>query len=493
MKTYIQNIKNYIMGHKKTSVLILLVLAFVGYKFLSPSKNTTDLFTVKRSDVVQKVIVNGNTKAVRDSSLAFEVNGIVKTSSVVVGSRVVVGQSLISLDQSTLYADLLKAQANVASEEARLSELKNGTRPEDIAVSETEVANAKITLDDAERNLQNKVVDVVNNSIDQFFSNPKTANPQFNLVVNDTQLRNNITKGRFIVEEVITNWTREDIDKNFPAVSTLLENVATAVNSQSSSSGVSQSTVDAYRTSISGARTTLTSARETLNSARSKLALAERNLTLKKSGSTPEAIRAQEAKVLQNLAQVESVQAQLNKMTLRSPQNGVVTRQDAKVGEIVTPGKVVVTVISDSDLEIESNVSEVSIGKVMVGNPVVITFDAFPGETFAGKVSYIEPGETVVDGVVNYKVTVAFSEKYPQIKSGLTSRLEIITNEQKDVLAIPEYAVTKSETGNFVKKVNGKETVQIPVTLGIRGQDGFVEVVSGLGEGDVIETVAQNP
>mgnify|MGYP005612768379 FL=1 len=491
MKTQIQNMKNYIVSHKKTSALVLLVLAFIGYKVLSPSSSKTDLYTIKKSDIVQKVIVNGNTKAVRDSSLAFEVNGTVRSSNVSVGSRVVVGQALVSLDQGTLYAELLKAQANIASEEARLEELKKGSKPEDIAVSETEVANAKVTLEDAEKNLQNKVVDAINNNVDQFFSNPKTNNPQFSLVVNDSQLKNNIISGRTAVEIIIQSWTVGDIDKNLPEVLRLIDNVALVVNSQSASNGVSQATVDANKASISSARSTVTTARETLNSSRSKLALAEKNLTLKKSGSTPEVIKAQEAKVLQNQAQVESVQAQLSKMTLRSPQNGVVTKQDAKVGEIVTPGKVVVTVISDSDLEIESNVSEVSIGKVMVGNEVLITFDAFPGETFSGKVSYIEPGETVVDGVVNYKITVAFSEKYPQIKSGLTSRLELITSEKKDVLTVPEYALTKEGEMVYVQKLSGKEYVKTPITIGLRGQDGFVEVLSGLNEGDVIETVAQ--
>jgi RND family efflux transporter MFP subunit len=293
------------------------------------------------------------------------------------------------------------------------------------------------------------------------------------------------------VEIIIQSWTVGDIDKNLPEVLRLIDNVALVVNSQSASNGVSQATVDANKASISSARSTVTTARETLNSSRSKLALAEKNLTLKKSGSTPEVLKAQEAKVLQNQAQVESVQAQLSKMTLRSPQNGVVTKQDAKVGEIVTPGKVVVTVISDSDLEIESNVSEVSIGKVMVGNEVLITFDAFPGETFSGKVSYIEPGETVVDGVVNYKITVAFSEKYPQIKSGLTSRLELITSEKKDVLTVPEYALTKEGEMVYVQKLSGKEYVKTPITIGLRGQDGFVEVLSGLNEGETIETVAQ--
>jgi len=466
-------------------------MAFIGYKVLVPNISKTDQYVVKKSDIVQKVIVNGSTKSVRNSNLAFEVNGTVRSSSVDVGSRVVVGQALVGLDQSTLYADLLKAQANVESEQARLDELRKGTKPEDIAVSETEVANARVTLQDAEINLGSKVIDVVNNNIDQFFSNPKTSSPQINILVSDSQLKNKINDGRFIIESILMNWTSKDIDKNLPIIVSFLDNVAIAVNSLSQSSGVTQSTVDAYRASISSARSTLTIARETLNSSRSKLVLAEKNLSLKKSGNTPEVIKAQEAKVLQNQAQVESVQAQISKMTLRSPQNGIVTKQDAKVGEIVTPGKVVVTIISDNDLEIDSNVSEVSIGKVKVGNPVVITFDAFPGETFSGKVSYIEPAETIVDGVVNYKVTVAFSEKYSQIKSGLTSRLELITNEKKDVLSIPEYAVTKNENGSFVTKVIGKVSTQTPITLGIRGQDGFVEVVNGLNEGNVIETVAQ--
>ena len=64
-------------------------------------------------------------------------------------------------------------------------------------------------------------------------------------------------------------------------------------------------------------------------------------------------------------------------MSFRYPQNGVVNVQDAKVGEIVTTGKSVVSIISDGEIEIEANVSEVNIGKVVVGNQVNMTFDAF--------------------------------------------------------------------------------------------------------------------
>ncbi len=489
MKTKIQNAKDYIMSHKKTSALLAIILLVVGYNIFTGGSDKKEVFAIKNGNITQKVIVNGKTKAIRDSSLAFEVNGTVRSASVSVGSRVVVGQTLVSLDQGVAYADLLRAKANLESEKARLDELKRGTRPEEIAVSEIEVKNAETKLSDAEKNLYNKVVDVVNNSIDQFFSNPRTSNPQFNLVTNDMQLKNSINLGRLKVEAMIVGWDNTKIDSYIPEITALVDNVASVVNSQTSSSGFTQATIDAYKASMSSARSSYIAAKETLNTAQSTLALARQNLALKKSGTAPEVIRAQEARVLQNEASVASSEVQLSKMTLRSPQNGIVTKQDAKVGEIVTPGKVVVSVISDSDLEIESNVSEVSIGKVSIGNPVVITFDAFPGGVFAGAVSYIEPGETLVDGVVNYKITVAFSEKYPQIKSGLTSKLEIITGEKKDVLTVPEYAVINEGDNAFVMKQSGKEFVKVPVVIGLRGQDGFVEVVSGLTQGDIVETV----
>jgi len=491
MKTQIQNTKNYIVDHKKTSGVIFLVLAFIIYKILVPSASKVDLYTVKKSDIVQKVIVNGNTKPVYAVELGFDVGGRVTNVNVNVGSRVTTGQALVSLSSGELYASLLKAQANLASEEAKLDEIKKGTRPEEIAISETEVANAQVSLVDAQNSLRDKVVDVITNNVDQLFSNPRTNSPQFNLQVSSSQVKSDINTGRANVEAIILNWQNDKIDTNLPIISNFIDLVAMAVNMQTQSSGLSQTTIDGYKTSISTAKNTIITNKESLNSAKSALALAQKNLSLKKSGSTPEVVKAQEAKVLQMKAEVQSVDAQLSKLTLRSPQNGVVTVQDVKVGEIVTAGKNVISIISDSNLEMESNVSEVSIGKVSVGNPVVITFDAFPGETFLGTVSYIEPGETIVDGVVNYKIKVAFSEKYTQIKSGLTSRLEIITGEKKDVLAIPEYALTKNASGVFVSKLNGKVSTEVPVTLGLRGQDGFVEIISGLNEGDVVETVAQ--
>ena len=489
MNKYIKKGKKIVIEHKIISGVILMVVLFIGYKIFSSGNNNEETFVVKRGDVVQKVIVNGKTKPVHAVNLGFESTGKVSAVYAGIGTRVTVGQHLVSLDSSETYANLLKAKASLASEQAKLDELKKGTRPEEIAVAETEVANAETTLSDAKKNLQDKVVDIITNNVDQLFSNPHTANPQFNLTVIDSQLKNDINFQRSQIEYLIKNWTVDTGDTNIPAISAFIDNVAIAVNSQSATPSLTQSTIDGYKSSISTSRSTLITAKESLNNAKSSLTLANKNLILKKSGNTPEAIKAEVAQVSQGEAEVQSIEAALSKMTIRSPQNGVVTVQDAKVGEIVTPGKTLVSIISDSDLEIESNVSEISIGKVAVGNPVAITFDAFPGEVFDGAVTYIEPGETVVDGVVNYKVTVAFSKIYLEVKSGLTSKLEIITAVKKDVVIVPQYALQTLSDGIFVLEKEGKKFSKVPVSVGIRGQDGSVEIISGVSPGDIIDMV----
>jgi multidrug efflux pump subunit AcrA (membrane-fusion protein) len=88
-------------------------------------------------------------------------------------------------------------------------------------------------------------------------------------------------------------------------------------------------------------------------------------------------------------------------------------------------GQVITSVISANNFEVDAYVPETDIGKVAIGNPVSMTFDAFPGETFAGKVFYIDPAQTIESGVVDYLVKVSFNTPDSRIKSGLTANLDI--------------------------------------------------------------------
>jgi len=510
MKKHANTVISFIKSHYILLGIGVLVVAGIAYSASNGNSTEAELYTVKTADVVQKVIVNGKTKPVNSVDLAFEANGTVRSVSVDIGSRVVAGQVLVSLDQSKVYADLLKAEANVASENARLDEIKTGTRPEEILIAKTEVINAELVLSDSKNNILAKVMDAyaksddaIKNIADQFYSNPRSISPQFNLFVPRADLKDELNFQRAQMETLLSEWKTSVNDSssvgiakseaNLLRVSSFMDRIAEAINTQTESSSLSQTTITGYKTSVAAARSSLNAslsalitAKEKLNTAQSSLTVAQNNLSLKENGSTPQAIKAQEAKVLQAQADVEYKKTEFAKMTLRSPQSGVVTVRDVNPGEIVSSGKAVISVISDNNLELESNVSEISIAKVAVANKVSISFDAFPGEVFSGVVTYIEPAETIIDGVVNYKVTVAFSEKYPQVKSGLTSKLEIVTEEKPNVLVIPQYSVINEDDKNFVLKQEGKEFVRTEVTLGLKGQDGTVEVVSGLALGDVI-------
>jgi len=178
----------------------------------------------------------------------------------------------------------------------------------------------------------------------------------------------------------------------------------------------------------------------------------------------------------------------LEQMVLKSPFAGLITKQDAKLGEIIAANAKLVSVISKDRLEVEANVPEVNIGRVAKDNPVNITLDAFAKENFSGKVYSIEPAETIVDGVVNYKVKIRFDIQEERLKTGLTANLQIETLKKENVLVVPHFVVSEINGRMIAKVWRGGRAEEEAVVLGLRGRDGLVEIISGLREGDEVVT-----
>ncbi len=499
--------------------IIILIIATAGVTFVvlqwKNRNGTQELIQVTRGTITQEVTVTGKTQPVQSADLAFEINGKITRIYVDVGSRVTDGQILIQLNQSELLAQLRQAAAELLAEQAKLDELKRGTRPEEIAIKEVEVANAKVSLEDARRNLTDKIQDAytkaddaVRNKTDQLFSGPRGPYPQLNFVIADGQLKAKVETGRKRAEETLILWKSSldaltpaanliiysaDAKRNLNEIKTFLDDLVLVINMLSSNTSLTITSIDAYRldnatarTNINAALNNLSQAEEKLSGSQSSLALAENELALAKSGSTPEEIKTQEARAGQAQAKVELQQAILAKTTLRSPLAGVVTKQDGKLGQTVAINTPVVSVISENNLEIEANVPEIDIGNVQIGNPVRITIDAFPNEEFNGKVAFIDPAETIVDGVVNFQVKVTFDREDTRFKSGLTSNLTIQTLEKPGVLLLPQFAILETEGETTVQKIIKEEIVEIPIKVGIRGRNGMAEVISGLSEGDQV-------
>ena len=234
----------------------------------------------------------------------------------------------------------------------------------------------------------------------------------------------------------------------------------------------------------------ITTAQTSVNSAVNALSSAEAELALKLSGATAEQIAAQEAAVAQADASLQSINAQLAKAFLYAPINGVVTRQDAKVGQIVGANVSVISLISESEFEIEARVPEADIAAVKIGDLAQVTLDAYSNDVvFEAKVVAIDPAETIVEGVATYKTTFAFLAKDARVRSGMTANIDVVTDWREGAVVVPRRAIIKRGDETFVRVMDGAGTVnEVKVKAGLVGSDGNAEILEGMREGDVVVT-----
>jgi multidrug efflux pump subunit AcrA (membrane-fusion protein) len=143
----------------------------------------------------------------------------------------------------------------------------------------------------------------------------------------------------------------------------------------------------------------------------------------------------------------------------------------------------------DSEIQLALDADIIAKGNsYKVGQEVTITVDALPGVELKGGVTFISPFGTRETGVVEFAVTVSLEPTEVELKGGLTATADIIVEEHKNILMVPERAIKVSPGEYWVEVVIDEKkltTEKRPVVLGAQG-NGFREVVSGLSEGEKI-------
>ena len=242
-------------------------------------------------------------------------------------------------------------------------------------------------------------------------------------------------------------------------------------------------------------------AQSAVNTAQASLNNAQTDLNLKLAGATPEAIASQESQVKQaqaNVASQESalqqsranlsnLQAQAEKSFLSSPIDGVITRQDLKVGQMASIGVSVITLMTNKLYQIEANVAEVDIAKIKLGNSARITLDAYGQDTiFEARVIKIDPAETIIEGVANYKVTLELTKDDDRFKSSMTANIDIVSQKKDNVLTVPQRAIISKNGQRFVKILQNEASHEIEVKTGLKSSDSYIEILQGLNLGDQV-------
>jgi len=188
-------------------------------------------------------------------------------------------------------------------------------------------------------------------------------------------------------------------------------------------------------------------------------------------------------------ARVESARAQLDKTTLVAPFDGVIGLREVSAGEVVSPGQALVNLVRLDPMEVDFSVPESDFGLVAVGQPVVVTVDAFPGQSFEGRVSAIEP---VIDiNSRSAKLRAAIGNPEYKLRPGLFARITLgVGDAAATAILIPEQALLQEGETRFVYVVRDGKAARANVTTGQR-LPGRVAVVEGLKEGDQVITAGQ--
>jgi HlyD family secretion protein len=438
---------------------------------------------------------------------------------------------------ATQQANVNTQQANVAIQQAKLDGLQAGSRPEDIASAQAALEKAQQDLSNMYTGIRDtsadgyaKANDAVRVQLEDFFTDSESYTVKLNYITANTDERDVALIQRADISQALDKWQAElsvnsqsDVALNailqdnlscLSRIRELLDNLAVTLQE---APALSAATLTTYKAGITVSLNEINTATKSLNTilqniASQKLVISQlqAQLNLKKAGATAQDIAAQQAQVESTKAavrgaqsavqsaqasvqsaqaSVQSAQAKLQNSQIVAPIDGVITQFDAKVGQFAAPGAILISIISENSFEVDALVSEIDVSKVALGNKVSMTLDAFSNETFNGSVFYIDPAQTASSGVVGYKIKVAFDKADERMKSGLTANIDIETRHKDDALIVPQSAILQNDAGTFVEVLKDGVVNDLPVVIGLRDQNGNVEVISGVTDGQQVLNV----
>jgi HlyD family secretion protein len=193
---------------------------------------------------------------------------------------------------------------------------------------------------------------------------------------------------------------------------------------------------------------------------------------------------------------LERAHEDLRNSTIVSPMDGLVLSRDVEVGDAVSSilvlgseATLIMTLGDVSDVYVLGKVDQADIGRVFVGQPARIVVESFKDRRFEGQVTKIAPLGVEKDNVTTFEVRVSIRNATGELKANMSANAEIILEEKKGVLLIPESAVVYDRQRKTFLEVPNREAVsgkkQIPVQLGI--SNGIkAELRAGLVEGQQV-------
>jgi HlyD family secretion protein len=430
-------------------ICLLLILCAGGAYFIyrrtsmaQSAKQRPIVVPVERSTLDITISANGTVEPEQVVNVSPKTAGVLSKLAVKEGDEVQQGQIIAYMDDSNLQGQLQQSQAQVSQQETNLQRLLNGNRSEEIAQAQAQLAEATAKLQQLETG--NRSEDIA-----QAQARFKQAQAKLQQSEDDLQRYQKLFAAGAISQQMFNQKQSErDGDQ------AKLKETQAALDLQNN-----------------GVRS------EEIAQAKSHVEQRQQALNLLKTGARWEEIEAARAQVAAAQGNLKTVQAQINDTVIRAAFAGTITRKYADPGAFVTPttaGSSVSSATSSSILALAStnrvvaNVSENQIAQIRLGQPVTITADAYPDQTFQGKVSQISSQAIVQQNVTSFEVKVTLEPAAQrQLRSGMNVSVKFNVAQVQNALTVPSIAITrqKNVTGVMVGAPNQPPKF-VPITTG---------------------------
>jgi len=430
-------------------VVILMALMLVGCEGQASAQSATQTATVQRGNLTATLSTAGTVAAQAQVTLAFQTSGQIKAINVKTGDQVKAGQVLAQLDSTALEMAVAKAQVALETSQVNLQQTKEGP-------TAAEVQSAKASLASAQAAYQTAL-----NKYDLSDAQLAVARAQVD------KAKATLQRAQLAYDWEKNNWL--DADPTQSAQKDALDDAQSAYDLA----------VLSYNQTAAGINDSA------LQSAASAVAQAQYQLDDLLNTPTPEDIASAEAQVKQDEASLQLAQLQLAQASIVAPFDGTIAEVYAQVGQQASTSTDVVALADLSRLNLAVTLAEVDMPKVKAGQQAEITFDAEPSQVFTGTVTEIDLVGTTTSGVVNYAATVSIDTPTDALRPGMNASANIILQQRENVLLVPNRAVRSVGKTKTATVVNGEQSNEVSVTLGLSG-DTKSEVVDGLHEGDVV-------
>lgn len=365
------------------------------------------------ADYVPVVSVTGEVVPAVWADLSAQTGGTVLEVLVEPGDEVAAGDPLVRLDPTDAQLAVQQAEASLVAAQAQLALLKTGPRAEEVDAAEAQVDAAKAALSQAaaERNRL------------------KSGVTEAEIAAAEAQV------AAALAEQRVARDTHDQTMKCYdtpggkicPALGTMEEQARYALHAADEALAAAQAQLDALK---EGAGDQVRAVDAAVWAAAAQQDIAEAQLALLRAGAKAEEIAVAEASVVQAEAALEVARVAMDRSEIRAPFAGTVGAVHVRMGELVVPGQPMVALGDLGTLRVETtDLDEIDVARVAVGQQVALTFDALPEQVFSGRVTRISPMSDPGAGGVHYTVVVEMDEIDPAIRWGMTAFVDIELGE----------------------------------------------------------------